>query len=253
LLYHSVNDSPPSGQELFTVSPRSFAAHIAAIADLGFTTVALGVVARYLRAGSPLPSDTVAVSFDDGYADLLDNALPVLSECGFGATLFQTTGVIGGVFSDATMLDARGICELSASGMEIGSHTISHPHLDLVPDDVLRRELVESKDQLEQILGRPVDAVAYPHGSFRTNVVGGAGRAGYTWGAAVKNAYTHAGDDPWAIARITVTAKHSGSDIARILAGSAAPMAWPRERLRTTAFRQLRRMRTDGGHDRGRR
>ncbi|MFZ0160748.1 MAG: polysaccharide deacetylase family protein [Kineosporiaceae bacterium] len=226
---------------------------MAAITDLGFTTVELGAVARYLHAGSPLPSRTVAVSFDDGYADLLDNALPVLSDCGFGATLFQTTGVIGGVFSDATMLDARGICELSASGMEIGSHTVSHPHLDLLPDDVLRRELVESKDQLEQILGRPVEAVAYPHGSFRTRVVRRAMQAGYTWGAAVKNAYTHADDDPWAIARITVTARHSATDIARALAGAAAPMAWPRERLRTTAFRQVRRMRTHGGHDRGRR
>lgn len=250
LLYHSVNDTPPVGQELFTVSPRAFAAQIAAITDSGFTTIDLETLAARLKTGAELPGRTVAISFDDGYADLRETALEILTEHGMTATLFQTTSCIGGSYGGARMLTASTLRELAAAGTRIGSHTATHPHLDLVPAPVLREELGSSRDRLEQILGHPVDSIAYPHGSFRASVVRAAAAAGYSWGAAVKNAYTHADDDPWAIARITMTARHSAADLPPLLAGAAAPLAWRRERLRTTVFRQVRRFRTDGGHDR---
>lgn len=251
LLYHSVNEVPPRGHEFFTVQPREFAAHLESIVASGIQVVPLRRIALALQDGVALPERSVAISFDDGFTDLLTHAVPALHRHGMPATLFQLSGCLGGRYAGASMLTGAQLREVADAGVEIGSHTVSHPHLDLVAASDVDRELAESRDRLEQELARPVDAVAYPHGSFRPAVLRAAGRAGYRWGAAVKNAYTHAADDVWAIARITITAEHTAQDVARLLDGQAAPRAWRRERLRTTAFRQVRRLRTRDGYDRG--
>lgn len=248
LLYHAVDTSWPRGQEDITVSPELFARHMDVLVERGLRVIPLGQVAAALLAGAALPTKAVSVTFDDGYACLLRHAHPVLAERRMAASLFQTTGCIGGSFSGSDMVSEADLRELADLGIEIGAHTVTHPHLDLVSPQRVDVELRDSRDRLEQVLGAPVAGVAYPHGSYTRHVVAAAGRAGYQWAAGVKNASSHAADDPWAIARITMGSTVATEDLRRILDGGA-PMAWPGERLRTTVFRQVRRLRTREGYD----
>ncbi len=244
LLYHSVNDAPPSGQELYTVSPRAFSDHMRVLADEGARIIGLGDLVTCIRSGLSTPPGAVALTFDDGYVDLLHHTLPVLADRSMTATVFQATGCIGGTFGGATMLAEGDLVRLVDAGLDVGSHSVTHPHLDLLGGSAVRGQLRESKDRLEQILGRPVDSLAYPHGSYRRAVVAAAADVGYSWGAAVKNAYSHLDDDPWALSRITITSRHGTADIRQILRGDALPFGWKRERLRTSAFRGVRWART---------
>lgn len=219
------------------------------VAERAAAVVPVGALAAALLAKKPLPSGTVGLSFDDGFASMARHVQPVLEKHGLPASLFQVAGAIGARFADAEVLSANALRELSAAGLEVGSHTVTHPHLDLVSSDRVAVELRDSRDCLEQILQSPIDGLAYPHGSHNRHVLSDAVSAGYAWAAGVKNAYSHCDDDPWAIARVTVTNAHTARDVERLLDGSAAPLAWKRERLRTRAFRVVRRVRMPEGYD----
>jgi peptidoglycan/xylan/chitin deacetylase (PgdA/CDA1 family) len=128
-------------------------------------------------------------------------------------------------------------------GVEIGAHTISHPHVDEIAGQALEDEIAGSKRMLETLVGGSVTSFAYPHGSHDRRSREAVIRAGYRSGAAIKNAISHLRDDPFAIARWTVTADTSPERLAEVLRGERVPMAWRRERLRTRASRTVRRAR----------
>jgi peptidoglycan/xylan/chitin deacetylase (PgdA/CDA1 family) len=144
---------------------------------------------------------TVAVTFDDGYRSIGEQALPLLSRLGLPATLFVPTNWVG---RDAPMawknidrwvggeheselmpLSWAEITSLSNAGWEIGSHTRSHPDLTTLGDEALHVELAGSRADLEQRLGRPCRSIAYPYGFVDARVVQAAERAGYQAGAAL--------------------------------------------------------------------
>jgi hypothetical protein len=88
-----------------------------------------------------------------------------------------------------------------------------------------------------------IESFAYPHGAYDRRARQAVIQAGYRSAAAVKNAVSHASDDPFAIARWTVTRGTPVSRIAEVLEGDGVPRAWANERLRTRAFRTVRRER----------
>ncbi len=97
--------------------------------------------------------------------------------------------------------------------------------------------------QLEDMTQGADDSFAYPQGAYDRRVRRAVIDAGYTSAAAVKNAISHANYDPFAIARWTVTAGTPASRLAQILEGENVPRAWPGERVRTRAYRTVRRTR----------
>jgi peptidoglycan/xylan/chitin deacetylase (PgdA/CDA1 family) len=125
-----------------------------------------------LERGVPAPS-VVALNFDDGFRDIGENALPVLEGLGFRATVFLPTGVIDGTSTFAwyhdeqpALLNWEEVCELDGGALSFEAHTVTHPNLLLLDDDASRREITQSKLDLEARLGRPVDAFCYPAGLF---------------------------------------------------------------------------------------
>ncbi len=113
----------------------------------------------------------VVLTFDDGYAGVLDHAAPVLAEAGWPATVFcapgwmdraaRRTGPAGG-----TVLSLREADELVNAGWEIGAHTLHHADLPTLPAEAQTREIREGRDQLRQALGREIVTFAYPHGRY---------------------------------------------------------------------------------------
>lgn len=191
LCYHGISDMWPSPT---AVPPALFALQLERFLEEGY------VGATFTRAVlDPPAARTVAVTFDDGYRSILEHAVPVLERLGLPGTLFVPTDRLGrGEPLAWPTLDAwlgtehepelspmswPEIAGLAESGWEIGAHTVSHPHLQLLDDAELRHELVSSKADVETRLGRPCVSVAYPYGDADERVVEAAGEAGFETGA----------------------------------------------------------------------
>jgi peptidoglycan/xylan/chitin deacetylase (PgdA/CDA1 family) len=177
------------------------------------------------------------VTFDDGYGDFLD-AAELLAAAGLPATLYMTTGQVGA----ARMLTRQQLQSLGGS-VEVGAHSRTHPRLDELAPGRLRDEVQGSKADLEDLRQQPTHSFAYPHGDHDRQVRQAVVDAGFDSAATVKNAFSHDRDDPFAIARITVTAGTTEERIGQLLQGRGAPAAWTGERRRTRAYRSYRRVR----------
>ena len=200
----------------------------------------VGELADGLYGRGPLPARPVAVTIDDAYEDTPHAVAESLAN-DLSVTVYVTTGTL----DRPGMLSTSQLRALAAMGpkVELGAHSESHPHLDALRPADVRQELLSSKRSLEQVLNRTVDTFAYPHGSYDESVRAAVIDAGYRSAAAVKNAISHPGDDPWAIARYTVTSDTTPEHLADVLEGRGAPLAWRRERLRTRVARTARRLR----------
>jgi peptidoglycan/xylan/chitin deacetylase (PgdA/CDA1 family) len=195
--------------------------------------------AEVLLGRRPLPDRAVLLTFDDGFADLVDVVAPALAARGLRGTAFVTTGYLG----RPGYLSRNALTQLATTDMEIGAHSVNHPHLDLEPPAVAHEEVVSSRTRLEDLLGRPVTSFAYPHGSHTRLTKSFVAGAGYVTAHAVKNAVSHLADDVLAVGRFTIGEATPDAQVAAVLAGDGAPRSWRGERWRTTAFRQVRRYR----------
>ncbi len=174
LMYHKVNDLWPNPT---TVPTAVFAEQMELLGELGYSVVSLAQVRDHYLEGTPLPEGAVLITFDDGYRDNLENALPVLQRHGYPAVLFVPIGFLDdrrplpheealrvlGVVNET--IDWGELAELEAGGIRIESHGIGHrPVSELEPGEALR-EIAVSKLRLEERLGRRVDAFAFVKGS----------------------------------------------------------------------------------------
>jgi peptidoglycan/xylan/chitin deacetylase (PgdA/CDA1 family) len=115
------------------------------------------------------------VTFDDGNASDIEEALPALRERGIRATFFVVAGRLG----EPGFLDASGVRELAAAGMEIGCHGMRHRRWRGLEEPALHEELVQAKARLEEIVERPVTEAACPFGAYDRTVLRALRRAGY--------------------------------------------------------------------------
>lgn len=161
----------------------------------------------------------VAITFDDAFVSILQNAIPVLKKHGFSAGIFVPTGSLGlspgwrisNRCSDKneTVMSLEQIAELGKDGFEIFSHTISHPLLTQIDENKLRHELLESKAKLEKVVGREVVGISYPYGAHDARVCGAAKDAGYKLGFTIEPNTVDCSPDDIRIGRFAVSAADS--------------------------------------------
>lgn len=246
LLYHGINDNPSDLQAPTTVSPEAFARHMDALATTGARTMTISHMVDQLIAGTFEESSggrfTVAVTFDDGYKDFLTTALPVMKERSIESTLYVTTGFIDGSTPRPVeaMLDWSDIPELHEAGVEIGAHSHSHPQMDTLLAGRAWEELIRPKALLEDSIGAPVRAFAYPHGYNNRHLRYQARLAGYDSAAAVRNALSHSADDRFRIARLMVMHDTPLSLVRSWISGLSAPLASRHDKLVTRGWRLYR-------------
>ena len=184
LTYHKVGPRPQGVKwRSLYVSPRLFARQMDELAQAGFRTASLGET-RPVAGNS---DRKFAVTFDDGYVNVLTHAAPVLARHGFTAIQFIVAGEIGGSNSwdvaegekAAPLMDAAQIRDWLAAGHEIGSHTVSHPRLTQLPTERQREEIFASKHRLEDTFGLPVRHFCHPYGDWNEAVRDMVIEAGY--------------------------------------------------------------------------
>jgi peptidoglycan/xylan/chitin deacetylase (PgdA/CDA1 family) len=244
LLYHAVSNASTDGIADFTVRPARFAEQLDAIVDSGAETL---TVSEYVDAiggdRRALADRTVLVTFDDGYADTHDTAFPELAQRSIRSTVYVTTGYLGRSRGPGglPMLDRGRLGELAEAGVEIGGHTRSHPQLDTLRARQASEEILGCKATLEAELGRPVRTFAYPHGYSSPKVRRLVHASGYDSACAVVNAFADPEGDPFRIARLTVRATTTASEISAWIRGAGGSLAPRTERLETRAWRTYRR------------
>lgn len=181
----------------------------------GYRAVSLEDAARYLETGRRprgFPERPIAITFDDGYMDNYRYAAPIIKKYGFRATIFVVTGDVGAVNQwdvqagreRLGMMDWHKIRALSRQGVDIGSHTVTHPYLTSVDRATAVWEVRESKRVLERRLGRPVKAFAYPYGDANEEVERLVKAAGYEAAVSVHGGRAAARHDPYDLHRIRI-------------------------------------------------
>jgi peptidoglycan/xylan/chitin deacetylase (PgdA/CDA1 family) len=248
-MYHSVSDDPPRATRRLSVHPEAFDQQMATLARHGFSTRTFGQLGEALAAGTPLPERTVVLTFDDGYADFHQHALPALDSRGFTATVFVTTGWLDDAGDQAAgepldrMLTWAQVRELVGAGVEIGAHSHSHPQLDQISLPALREELRHSKTLLESGTGQPVHSLAYPFGYSSRRVRAEVAATGYRYAAAVANTVGGAGADRLALPRLTIRRSTGVGTFERIVATEGLSRTFAVDRALTRGYSVVRRAR----------
>ena len=173
--YHKI-DKPGPGIRVrggFT-PPRRFARQLNYLKKQGFVFYTAGeLIQHYLDYGE-FPPRGIAVTFDDGWKDNYTNAFPVLKLLGIKATIFLVTSCIGQTSSKAIAegedpqehFTLENIREMSQYGIEFGSHSVNHLHLQKITEAEINIEVKESKLEIEEMLQKPCQVFAYPAGYY---------------------------------------------------------------------------------------
>lgn len=202
--------------------------HLDVLEEWGAVVLPLEEAVERLRAGT-LPRRAVVLTFDDGYASVVETAWPRLRERGWPATLFVVTDSLvrelqfawDGHESGHERLRLATADELVAAaeeGLDLGSHTVTHAWLPRLGRAELDRELVESRVAMEGLLGREVTSIAYPTGGWRRATLDRAAAAGYRIGITVDRGLNSARTNPLSLRR--TFAPSDQVDLRLVLAGA---------------------------------
>jgi len=181
--YHKITDRGEVG--INTVHPQKFEAQMRYLKNAGYKTITF-----HDLINNNIPSKPVIVTFDDGYASVYENALPILHSLKFKAVVFIISGYIGKENTwDANLagirfshLHSSQIQELFQEGLEIGSHGVTHRALTYLPLDQIILELRKSREGLSNLIQDSVSTIAYPFGIQNKTIQDFAKDAGYDFG-----------------------------------------------------------------------
>ena len=163
LMYHYIRDFNDPNDKIginLSVSPSNFSNELDKIQKAGYETITF----RDILSKS-IPAKPIILTFDDGYEDFYQNALPVLKSHQMKAVSFVIFEKQGGDY-----MTANQIKELESDGVEVGSHTLSHPDLTTVSQDKAKTEIGESKTKLENLIGKTIISFCYPSGKVNDAV-----------------------------------------------------------------------------------
>lgn len=188
-MYHSVGDCFDDPYRI-TVSPERLNHQLGWLRRRGLRGVSMSELLAARARGEG--QDLVGLTFDDGYADFVETALPLLHRHGCGATLFVLPGRLGGEnawdpLGPRKRLLGAGEIRLAAAseGIEIGSHGLTHVDLTKADDALLHAETAESRAVLSELIGAHVEGFCYPYGTIDQRVVDAVRAAGYTYACAI--------------------------------------------------------------------
>jgi O-antigen biosynthesis protein len=219
-MYHQVTSDVAGPYAHYTVTPTVFARQMRILVALGFHTISLDRLVDARASGMPVPNRTVAITFDDGFADAVRYAMPALVRHRLTATFFVVAGLIGRTSEwtrrrrgiEMPLADARVLRDIADAGFTVGSHTITHRPLTELEESECRYELRESKRRLEDVVGREVHDLAYPYGSVNATVREAAAECGYRTACSTIEGLSPASDDPLMLRRVHITGADSLAD-----------------------------------------
>jgi peptidoglycan/xylan/chitin deacetylase (PgdA/CDA1 family) len=205
----------PAAHRPYVLTCGELATHLAALAHAPFRASRLADVVRTPDTGQ------FVLSFDDGHISNHRVAFPLLRERGWPGCFFVIAGEIGGA-------DAMGwseLRELADGGMEIGSHSLTHPFMHQLSRTEIHYEFAESKRRLEDGLGRPVTLASLPRGSAPAAIGEILAELGYQAFCTSEPGLVSPTTDRFAVPRIAVKRSTSAALLQNVLSRSAITVA----------------------------
>ncbi len=222
LMYHSVSDSgdfgalPPDCRPAgYRIGVKDFQGHLEILRDSGCSPILLKDLAAAREGRGELPKRPVILTFDDGYADNRENALPILAAAGFRAAFFLSVSHLG----RPGMLTWEETALLRDAGMEIGSHGMSHEILSGKTEGELRRELAESRRLLGEKLGLEAEFFSLPRGYLPPALPRLARLAGYYGLCTSRPGFNILQTDPFRLRRFSIRTGVPREEFRALLSG----------------------------------
>ena len=197
LMLHRVVENRSDGENReLEVNPQFLEQTIKDYCNQGYRFVSVNDACSIIAKGRS-KQPFVCLTFDDGYRDTFDLAYPLLKKLNIPFVVYVTTGFVDGTASmwwygkteamnwnQIKALDNDPLCT-------IGAHTVSHPRLSTLAEEDTRKEIVDSKQRLEEMLGHPINHFSYPHGDYNTTTLQVVNEAGFTsalkaWGGSIR-------------------------------------------------------------------
>jgi peptidoglycan/xylan/chitin deacetylase (PgdA/CDA1 family) len=204
LMYHHIRVlSSKAGNDWreITVTPQEFSDQMAYLRDHNYQAIHLADLVAYFEHGTSLPQNPVIITFDDAWDDGYKIAYPILRKQGLTASFFVPANWITRV--DGTLTWDQ-IAEMSANGIEFGSHSMTHPFLTKQKPGGLTWELETSKALLEKHTGKTVNILAYPYGFYDDRVLEATREAGYVAGVTIDRGIWATKDNLMTLRRIGI-------------------------------------------------
>jgi peptidoglycan/xylan/chitin deacetylase (PgdA/CDA1 family) len=212
LMYHQVDARPARGAAMrgLVVSPATFARQMGLLKALGYQGLSMAGLMPYLRGHKE--GKVFGVTFDDGYANNLEHAMPVLQKHGFSATCYMVSSQLGGTnvwdhskgIAAKPLMNAAQASAWVAGGQEVGAHTRSHVDLRPLSTAQAADEITGCKAELEDACGAVVNQFCYPYGYFNPTLAAQVQRAGYAAATTTVRGRSTRHDALWALPRVPV-------------------------------------------------
>ncbi len=212
LMYHQVGHfAAPKTHRAVYCDIRRFEAQMACLKWGGYHVISLSDACNGIFNGAALPSRPVVLTFDDGYKNFYEDAWPVLQKYGYPATVYLVSRLLGkqaGWLDEgkqAPLMEATTIRDLQKEGITFGSHTQTHCRLSKLTEQEQRAEILDSKSELEDVLGEPVVDFCYPYGDYDLRSRDLVIQAGYSSALTCIRGAANTADNPFEIPRKAIS------------------------------------------------
>jgi peptidoglycan/xylan/chitin deacetylase (PgdA/CDA1 family) len=221
-MYHSISTDK---QDPWSVTPQMFTEQMDWLKRKKFNVLSLDQAVEHILQ-SKNNRKCIVITFDDGYKDFLEAAVPILKKNNFTASIFIPTELIGSTSQwdsfnkNKPLLDWQELKEVARLGYDIGSHSKTHPDLTMLTNEQLQDELSQSKQMLENELHITIPSFSYPFGKYTDREIEAVKNTGYLSAVTVRDSLGNdSKTDVFAIERVAMSNKDSLYDFAVKVSG----------------------------------
>ncbi|MDR1606724.1 MAG: polysaccharide deacetylase family protein [Streptococcaceae bacterium] len=212
LMYHHIADVV-GGNTLF-VPASEFKMEMETLKQAGYYTLSPEEAYRVLTTNEKPAEKIVWLTFDDGYKNAHDAAMPILKELGMKGSFFIISGMVGDEdkMTEASLLDMK-----ATTGMALESHTVHHVDLGKASTADATMELTTSKQYLDQLLKQKTSVICYPSGRYNDGTGHIAEQAGYKLGLTTNPGLASSADGLFSLNRVRISYGHTASSFLSLI------------------------------------